>query len=256
MEAFRPMTRYAPRRLLGTFSNWNAADAPALSCPSGRDTRDVPPGGRLRSFRLRSGRSVQDAGGDALFGHRPSAWRRSKTAASLRLHLARGGHGWGPGADGDRITVRARSVVLALPRRSLELLDSSTSVRGAGRPRRCSRASRRSRCSRRLLRYPSPGGASWVLRVASPSLTFRSAPLSTSHGGGPAWSGRSAHESAPPPDGISLLSSARGDVLGGLRSPSHAPPRAVGRGVALARAVGRLRRGVDGLSPWSCETAP
>jgi monoamine oxidase len=72
-------------------------------------------------------RKFEEAGGTAHRRHRLQRFERDDEGL-LRLHFSRDGEGWGPGASGEPVTVQARSLVLAMPKRSLELLQQSGPV--------------------------------------------------------------------------------------------------------------------------------
>jgi monoamine oxidase len=218
------------------FSNWNAADALRALLGFGRDTRMFHCVDGYGSLPLSLCRSVQDAGGDVLLGHRLVGLETEQDGGIVRLHLARGGHGWGPGADGDRITVRARSVVLALPRRSLELLDSSGPLFEARGVSSLLASVTPIPMFKTFACYPSPW---WRELGFTSGFAITDLPLRTSFYWGteedlPGQGGAPTSRRSLLMASLSYLHEAT--FWAGLRSPSHAPPRAVGGSAALARA--------------------
>ena len=110
--------------------NSNAADAiRALQCFSSPTSK---------VFRIRDGyaelprtlcQRAEKAGAAIHMQHRLLRIARAE-GGLVRLDLARGSDGWGPTAKGEPISILARQVILAMPKRSLELIERSGPVFG------------------------------------------------------------------------------------------------------------------------------
>ncbi|HEX3466450.1 MAG TPA: NAD(P)/FAD-dependent oxidoreductase [Candidatus Elarobacter sp.] len=93
-----------------TVSNWNAADAiPWFLADFGSGSKYLFPSGGMQGFPDGIRRSFEEQGGEVRLDH--TVTRVARTGSAMRLEFAR------------RAPVEARQVVLAMPRRSLELID-------------------------------------------------------------------------------------------------------------------------------------
>jgi monoamine oxidase len=113
--------------------NYNAVDGAAQFLDLGDLTLNRVIGG-YQQLPLTLCKDFDDAGGKTYLRYRLRAVDtvHSNGADLLELKFAANSSGWGPGGTGDTVTLYAKRLILAMPQRSLQLLDQSGPIFGSG----------------------------------------------------------------------------------------------------------------------------
>jgi monoamine oxidase len=112
--------------------NFNAADVMGQFLDIGGNPTMNKVTGGYQQLPLTLCSGFHDAGGRVYMRHRLTKIELATTGADklIELQFAANNTGWGPTATGDPVTFYAKKLILALPRRALELLDQSGQIFG------------------------------------------------------------------------------------------------------------------------------
>jgi hypothetical protein len=112
--------------------NFNAVDTIGQFLDIGTSPAMIKVTGGYQQLPLTLCRGFDDAGGRVYMRHRLKAIELIPSGGDelIELQFAANNSGWGPMATGDPVTFYAKKLILAMPRRSLELLDQSGQILG------------------------------------------------------------------------------------------------------------------------------
>jgi hypothetical protein len=112
--------------------NFNAVDTIGQFLDIGNSPDMIKVTGGYQQLPLTLCRGFHDAGGPVYMRHRLKAIELISRGADdlIELQFAANNTGWGPTATGDPVKFYAKKLILAMPQRSLELLDQSGQIFG------------------------------------------------------------------------------------------------------------------------------